>query len=885
MADPTRNAEVVLLVGGDPARRLRLADWFDADGKRTVTVTDEQEALACASEPHVGLLVVDHEQAGIEFVQQLRIRHLGRELPVLFLAEKASQADLDAQVEAFGLGSVDVCRRDAPATELLHRTGRLLELSHRQRRPVTGENESTGIAYPDTGSAGVELHSFDELAPLGSWHLDLTSGRLQWSETMRGMFGVGANDPVDLAVFRSRVHPDDRARVESAWQRALESGTSFALDHRVVADSGVRWIRTQGQFDRDTEGRPICATGAAYDISERKRSEQQFAAERTRLQDAFEAAEASTWEWHIASDTLHLDRHVEELGITTRLDDGLTMAAVLDLMHPDDVEETRESMLALLTGKHDRYHTEFRLGRAQGGWVWLRALGRIVHRELDGSPEVIRGIMLDITGLRAQQEQMRFAQTHDGLTGLPNRQRFTDTLRELLAAEPEASLLVVSVDLDDFEAVNHAHGRAAGNQVLAELATRLLAVVDRRDHLARTGGDEFSLVLRVAEEELSARAEELHELLTTPVRLPAGQTTLTASLGTTTSPQPESTPDADQLLRQADQAVYQAKLSGKNRTHRFDLAHHEHTRLRYALLDELADAIPDGQLIVHYQPQVDLRSGRVLGAEALVRWQHPTRGLLAPRDFIPVTHDHPIAVELGTHVIDVALTQLEAWQAHGLTDLTISVNTDPLQLADPEFFARTLDQLQEHRSLERNQLTLEILETGALEDLDAAAALIDRSQAAGITIALDDFGTGFASLTVLKRLGARLVKIDSSFTQGLMDDPEDAMIVHAITTLTQNLGRTAFAEGVETIAQGRRLLQLGCQRAQGYLIARPMPGDEFPAWVSNWQPPSVWATTEPLAPDELPALLVELQASALASEQDAGSSEGALLGPPGDLVR
>lgn len=552
------------------------------------------------------------------------------------------------------------------------------------------------------------------------------------------------------------------------------------------------------------------------------------------------------------------------------------MTDVRERMHPDDLEEAREAIGALLSGKHDRYQAEFRIDVPGRGWVWLRTLGRIVRWELDGSPQLVRGILLDITELRAQQEQVDFAQTHDGLTGLPNRQRFTDTLRELLADEPHSSLLVVSVDLDDFAAVNHAHGRAAGNLVLAELATRLLAVVDRRGHLARTGGDEFSLVLCAAEEdEQTARAEELHELLNTPVRLPAGQTTLTASLGTTTFPQPDSAPDADQLLRQADQALYQAKLSGKNRTHRFDLAHHEHTRLRYALLDQLAEAIPDGQLIVHYQPQVDLRTGSVLGAEALVRWQHPTRGLLAPRDFIPVTQDHPIAIELGTHVLEVALTQLERWQAQGLSNLTISVNTDPLQLADPDFFARTLDQLRGHRTVGRDQLTLEILETGALEDLDAAASLVDRSQAAGITVALDDFGTGFASLTMLKRLGVQLVKIDRSFTQGLVDDPEYAMIVHAITTLTRNLGRTAFAEGVETIAQGRRLLQLGCQQAQGHLIARPMPGDEFPAWVTSWQPPSVWAATEPLAPEDLPALLIELQTSAPDAEQDAASPAGA----------
>lgn len=863
MADPTTAAVVV--VAEDGARRRQLADWLEAAGRPTLVVADGPSASAAAAQRDVGLLVIDRGAEGLDLLRRFRDGSTDGHVPVLLLSGPASPTERAARGEAFGLGAVDVCSRDVEATELLTRAGRLLALSDHRRGSATGRPASS----PPTGSGLRQLEQFEQfeqLVELGSWHLDLTTGALSWSDTMRRLFGAGPDDEVDLPLFLSRIHPDDRAAVEAAWQRALEAGTTYALDHRLVVDGQVRWIRAQGRFEHDAQARAISASGVADDITERKHGEQQLAAERARLQDAFEAAEASTWEWDLTTDALHLDRRLEALDTTSVPDVGLTMTALLELVHPEDVTDTREAMVALLTGKHERYHAEFRLRRSMEGWIWLRAMGRIVSRELDATPTLIRGIVLDVTGLRAQQEQVAFAQTHDGLTGLSNRQRFTDTLRQLLAEEPDTPLAVISVDLDDFEAVNHAHGRAAGNLVLAELATRLLAVVDRRDHLARTGGDEFSLVLRAGEDELDRRAGELHELLNIPVPLRSGPTTLTASLGLTTSPQPGSTLDADQLLRQSDQAVYQAKLSGKSRTHRFDLAHHEHTRVRYALLEELARAITDGQLIAYYQPQVDLCTGRVLGVEALVRWQHPTRGLLPPGAFIPATQDHPIAIDLGTHVLDVALDQLVTWQAQGLTDLTIAVNTDPLQLEDPDFFERTLDQLRARPTVRRDQLSLEILETGAPEDLDAVAALIDRFQSTGITIALDDFGTGFASLTFLKRLGARLIKIDRSFTQGLLADPEDAMIVHAVTTLTRNLGRTAFAEGVETVDQGRLLVQLGCTQAQGYHIARPMPGDELPGWLETWQPPEAWAATRPLAPDELPALLAELRASAPTAE-------------------
>lgn len=862
MADPARTAGPILVLSGDAILRERLAGWLRAAALPTVAVADEAEATATLTGQPVALLVVDQPSGGPGLVQRLRsATAAGTSLPALLLTAAADPAE---RAEAFHLDVVDLCSRGLGATELLTRVRRLqlLVAGSAPSAPSTlSDDDPTGGTDADPSRAGLGLAQLQELAQLGSWQMDLATGALSWSATMRRLFGVGEHGHVDLEVFASRVHPEDRDRVEAAWQAAQEAGRPYGLDHRLVVDGQVRWIRAQGCFERDSDGRTTAAMGVAFDITERKLGEQQLAAERARLADAFEAAQASTWEWHLDTDELRLDQRTDGPGIHLLPDDDRTMAAVIMRIHPEDVAETREAMLALLNGTHDRYHAEFRLRRSASEWIWLRALGRIVGREVDGTPTLVRGIVLDITGMRAQQEQVAFAQIHDGLTGLPNRQGFTDTLRRMLTDDPDAELAVISVDLDDFEAVNHAHGRAAGNLVLAELATRLLPLVAARDHLARTGGDEFSLVLRLAEDELAARAEELHELLAAPIPLRSGPMTLTASLGLTTSPQPGSTPDADQLLRQADQAVYQAKLSGKNRTHRFDLAHHEDTRARFLLLDELAHAIADGQLIAHYQPQVDLRTGRVLGAEALVRWQHPTRGLLSPWAFIPATRDHPIAVELGTHILDVALTQLEVWQARGLTDLTIAVNTDALQLEDPDFYARTLRQVEAHPDLRREQLTLEILETGAPEDLDAVAALIDRFQAVGIMVALDDFGTGFASLTFLRRLGAQLVKIDRSFTQGLVDDPEDAMIVHAITTLSHTMGRTAFAEGVETTEQGQRLIQLGCTLGQGYHIARPMPGDELPAWIDRWQPPDVWRTTEPLAADELPALLDELRAA------------------------
>lgn len=298
MADPSRAAGVVVLVAADPAHRRALADAFDAYGLRAIAVTDDYDAITYvyATDPNVGLLIVDDLQRGIEIIPELPGRHSRNQPPVLFVVDDTPQHDSEVHVEAAGLSDVDSCSRDATPTELLARAAHLLE-RRQQRRPAASRgHEPSGTAHPEAGRSDGESSQVGESQEIGSWHLDLTSGRLQWSDTMRRIYGLAAAEPVDLEMFRSRVHPDDRGLVDSAWLQALESRTSYALDHRILVDGEIRWLRTQGHFEFDVEGRPVCSTGAAYDITERTRTEQQLAAERARLQDAFEAVEASTWQ-------------------------------------------------------------------------------------------------------------------------------------------------------------------------------------------------------------------------------------------------------------------------------------------------------------------------------------------------------------------------------------------------------------------------------------------------------------------------------------------------------------------------------------------------------------------------------------------------------------
>jgi len=372
------------------------------------------------------------------------------------------------------------------------------------------------------------------------------------------------------------------------------------------------------------------------------------------------------------------------------------------------------------------------------------------------------------------------------------------------------------------------------------LASAMKDTLREGDTLARIGGDEFVAVLIDLDSEVSClpMLRRLLAAAAAPVHL--GQLVLqsSASLGVSFYPQPHEI-EPDQLLRQADQAMYQAKVAGKNRYHVFDAAQDSSLRTQHESLDQLRLALDRSEFVLHYQPKVNMRSGQVIGAEALIRWQHPERGLLAPAEFLPVMEDHPLAVEVGEWVINTALAQVDTWHAAGL-DLPVSVNIGARQLQEGNFVTRLRGLLSQHSQLSPSCLTLEILETSALGDMALVSEVIASCAEMGVHFALDDFGTGYSSLTYLKRLHVTLLKIDQSFVRDMLVDPDDLAILQGVIGLASAFGREVIAEGVETVAHGSALLQLGCELAQGYGIAHPMPAEHLPAWVASWRPDAAW---------------------------------------------
>ncbi len=439
------------------------------------------------------------------------------------------------------------------------------------------------------------------------------------------------------------------------------------------------------------------------------------------------------------------------------------------------------------------------------------------------------------TALKQQQKQLEHIAHFDPLTGLPNRTLLADRLLQAMAQSCRhgTNIAVVFIDLDGFKAINDTYSHAVGDRLLVRVARHMKQAMRAEDTLARLGGDEFVAVLL----DLNAPGDSVEavgrllEAAAEPIIIDDLELSVSASIGVTFYPQSESV-EPDQLLRQSDQAMYLAKQAGKNRYCLFDAERERAVRDQHESLARIREALQSEELVLYYQPKVNMRTGEVVGAEALVRWQHPDRGLLPPASFLPVIENTAVAIELGNWVMRTALDQIVNWKAAGIR-LPVSINIDAIHLQHPDFMNWLTEELKSRPAIETGELELEILETTALEDVVQVSNIITACERIGVGFALDDFGTGYSSLTYLKRLPAQMLKIDRSFVRDMLEDPDDLAILEGVIRLAQAFRRNVIAEGVETQAHYQSLLDLGCELGQGYAIAKPMPADAVPSWLDN----------------------------------------------------
>ena len=692
------------------------------------------------------------------------------------------------------------------------------------------------------------FHSLFEKSPVA---LSVTTdddgfGATRWNQTWLEKFGY----PQEVAQGKSGneiglwVDPD--LRTHYIGTAAAKGDVSNLLAEMRHYDGTCRWVTVSGRF-LDVEGHRILVT-FYDDITERKLAEDQLRQAASVFEHANEGIAITD-----AKGTI-LDINDAFTRIT-----GYTRNEVLG-KNPRLLSSGRqgpEFYAAMWRALNETGHWSGEIwNRRKDGEIFAELLTISTIKDESGGLERYVALFSDITTIKQHQQQLEYLAHHDALTNLPNRLLLADRLKQSMsqATRRGERVAVAYLDLDVFKAINDTHGHEVGDQLLLAIARRMSEVLREGDTLARMGGDEFIAVLidLPNPESIAALLKRLLDAAALPLILGTLELQVSASIGVSFYPQEEEI-DADQLIRQADQAMYLAKQSGRNRFHFFDADQDRRVRGHHESLQNIRQALQNREFVLYYQPKVDMREGVVLGAEALIRWQHPERGLLPPAMFLPVIENNPLGIDIGKWVINTALSQIESWHTEGLC-IPVSVNVGALQLQSPDFVSNLREFMARHPDVKPGELELEILETSALEDFSGVSEVMRACQEMGIGFAVDDFGTGYSSLAYLKRLSAPVLKIDQGFVRGMLDEPDNLAILEGILGLATAFRRQVIAEGVETVAHGEMLLRMNCSRGQGYAIARPMPAQDMSRWVVTWEAPPHWKTITPVHQDRLPVL-------------------------------
>ncbi len=674
------------------------------------------------------------------------------------------------------------------------------------------------------------------------------------------------------------IHPECSDYFVREWARLLKGEIKPEYEYRIITKTGQqKWLHQRNVLVRDTGGKPAALEAVVSDITNLKMSEQALRQSEERYTALFAHISNGVFVYDVLGDgedfvLRDLNPAAEEIEGGTR-DDLIGRSACE--CHPGG------AVLGLI----DALRRVWRTGIAEqiSATRYQSARGNrwcetSVYRLPTGQ---VVSVLQDITEVKQRESRLLELAHTDVLTGLPNRTLLADRLQQAMAQvrRRDRYVAVAYFDLDGFKPINDNYGHAVGDKLLVALARRLKATLRDGETLARIGGDEFVLVLVDLSDRESSTPflTRLFAAAREPLRIEGVEHRVTISLGATFYPQADEI-DADQLLRQADQAMYQAKLAGKNCYRLFNVNIENSARDRWQQVERIRQALAQNEFELHYQPKINMRSGAVLGVEALIRWKHPERGRLPPGEFLPIIEDDQLAVDLGEWVLDTALTQLDAWRAEGI-DLPVSVNIGAHQLQQAGFAGRLTGLLAAHPAVDPSSLGLEVREGTALDDLSAVSQTIAECRALGVQVALDDLGAGFPSMTVMKQLPADLLKIDQSVVRDMPQDPDNLATIDAVLSVAVAFRRETIAEGVETLGQGEMLLLLGCELAQGYCIAPPMPAQDLPTWLATWRPYPIWVDVAPLDRTHRPLLYarVELQSWMRAMRQ---YLEGSRSTPP-----
>jgi len=808
-----------ILAIDDVPQNLMMLGAALADEFAMQITTSGESGLALAGQNPPNLILLDVMMPGMdgfEVCRRLKADPKLKSIPVVFVTAAHEES---SEMAGLALGAADYITKPVNVRIARQRIRNLLEHDEALNRITKIASRVPGVLY--------EYRQ----------HPDGSASFPYASDAICAMYGnrvTPADIREDASPVFALIHPEDLSDVARSIAQSAQQLTQWNHEYRVKFEDGtVRWLLGNAMPEQEADG-GVLWHGFISDITERKQAEESMRLAASVFSTSREGIMITRTDGTIV-DVNEAFSHItgysreEVVGQNPRiLSSGRQQTALY------------ETMWQGLTQKGHWYGEVW--NRRKNGEVYAEMQTISTVRDANGQPQYYVALFSDITAAKEHEQELNHIAHYDALTNLPNRVLLADRLSQSMVQAQRRStrLAVVFLDLDGFKTINDTYGHEAGDHLLVALANRMKLSLREGDTLARIGGDEFMAVLAdfLDTPDSMTMLDRLLAAASEAVQFEGVTLQVSASLGVTFYPQVDII-DADQLQRQADQAMYQAKLLGKNRYHLFDAEHDRSVRVHHESREQIRQAMIRNELVLYYQPKVNMRTGQVIGAEALLRWQHPARGLLAPGLFLPAIENHALAVDVGEWVMHTVLAQMQVWREAGL-DLPVSINVGARQLQQQDFVAGLQGILAQYPGTPPGRLELEVLETSALEDITLVSRVIESCRALGVLFALDDFGTGYSSLTYLKRLPVAVLKIDQSFVRDMLDDVDDLAILQGVIGLARAFRREVIAEGVETAAQGAALLQLGCELAQGFGIAHPMPADFLPMWVASWQPDAAW---------------------------------------------
>jgi diguanylate cyclase (GGDEF)-like protein/PAS domain S-box-containing protein len=696
------------------------------------------------------------------------------------------------------------------------------ELLEGSIQDITDRKQAEALLH----KSSAEVADLYNCAPCGYHSLDRDGAIVRINDTELAWLGYARDEVVGKMSWFDVLTPASRQAFRLDFPRFMQQGFVRDFEIELLRRDGSSFcglVNATAVYDAD--GNYMMSRSSLFDISDRKRAEENLRITASVFGSSQEA-----------------------ILITDENNNIIDTNPAFTLITGYSREEVIGKNPRLLGSGHqgrafyDTMWQALQQGKAWRGEIWNRRKSGELYAELlsisaitDDEGKVIRyvAVFSDITRIKEHEAELNRVAHYDALTGIPNRALLSDRMKQAIAQtmRDQNMTAVCYLDLDGFKPINDTFGHEAGDAVLIEIARRIGDTIRGADTVARLGGDEFAVVLLGLErgEECVATLERLLAAISLPIVVQGSNRTISASIGVSIYPLDDEDPDT--LLRHADQAMYVAKQAGRNRFHIYDpaldrIAHDQHESLK-----SIRHALEEGQFELYYQPKVNLKTHAWVGAEALIRWQHPERGLLTPEEFLHHTDNTELDIAIGEWVTEAVLAQMHEWRSIGL-DICVSINISGYHLESKGFVEKLGRQLARYPDLPPGALQIEVLETVALADLAIVRQIIESCREIGVGFALDDFGTGYSSLSYLSRLPIDALKIDQSFVRDMLEDNGDMVIVQGIVALAQAFNRQTVAEGIETEEHYRRLLDLGCDLGQGYGIARPMPANE----MKNWKP-------------------------------------------------